>query len=112
MKYEDIPKEITKREKQNELAPFPVNSTEVITDLKHLHMITTKESSNNTPVTYCKTCLSLHIKITEVLDDKTGTQEVDYCIPCGNTELETAHIEEWEDLYEEKYGERFLTKKD
>jgi len=60
---------------------------------------------NNEPVTYCKTCLSIHIKTV-----KFTSNEVHYCVPCGNTELDTAHISEWEDLYKDKYGEFFLTK--
>tara|TARA_R110002049_G_scaffold227371_1_gene399571 strand:- start:112 stop:348 length:237 start_codon:yes stop_codon:yes gene_type:complete len=67
---------------------------------------------NNEPVTYCKLCLSIHIKTVEFPKNETeGDRDVHYCVPCGNTELETAHISEWEELYKEKYGENFLTKK-
>lgn len=108
MRHDQIINEIERREYYNNLAPFPVYSTEIITDLKKLEMITTKDSSNSEPITYCKTCLSIHIKTTTMED--TG-QEVDYCVACSNTDMETTHISEWEDLYEEKYGERFLTSK-
>ena len=108
MTHDQLIKEIERREYYNSMTPFPVYDTEIINDLKTLNMITSKDSSNNEPITYCKTCLSIHIK-TVVFEDID--QEVDYCIPCSNTDLETAHISEWEDLYEEKYGERFLTDK-
>ncbi len=102
-------KEIKRREQANLLAPFPVYSTEVITDLKIClkikeNMITKKEDYNNVPVTYCKTCGSLHIKTVKI----KGKEDVNYCVPCGNTDLGEAHIEEWEDIYEEKNGEKFI----
>lgn len=101
--------EIKRREYYNRLAPFPIYDTEIINDLKKLNMITSKDKSNSEPITYCKTCLSIHIKTAEFEDTK---QEVDYCISCSNTDLDKTHISEWEDMYEERYGERFLTKKE
>ena len=71
-------------------------------------MITSKDISNNEPITFCKTCLSIHIKTVKFEDTD---QAVDYCVACSNTDLETTHISEWEDMYEERYGERFLTEK-
>jgi len=106
MTHEDLIKEIERREYHNNLAPFPVYDTEIINDLKQLSMITLKDSSNNEPVTYCKTCLSIHIKTVEFEDTE---QEVDYCISCSNTDLGSTHISEWEDMYKERYGEDFLT---
>lgn len=107
MRHDELIKEIERREWWNKLAPFPVYDTEIITDLKKLNMLTVKDASNRVPITYCKTCLSIHIKTVELEND----QSVDYCVPCGNTDLEEASIQGWEDLYKEKYGERFLTKK-
>ncbi len=108
MKHEELIREIERREYYNQMAPFPVYDTETIIDLKKLNMITAKDNSNNEPITYCKTCLSIHIKTVDFKDtDKT----VDYCVACSNTELDTTHISEWEDMYEERYGERFLTEK-
>ena len=108
MKHCELRKEILRGEHYNRFAPFPVYDTEVIADLKKLEMM--KSSiMNNEPITYCKTCLSIHIKTVELPETKQGN--VDYCVPCGITELEEAHIQQWEDLYEEKYGERFLTEK-
>lgn len=106
--------EIERRERDNLLAPFPVHDTEVIEDLKIYlkyknEMITKKEDYNNVPVTYCKTCGSLHIKTVEF---DNGQEPLDYCVTCSNTDLGTAHIEEWEDIYKDKYGHKFLDKKD
>lgn len=108
MRHDEILKEIERREYYNRISPFPVYDTEIINDLKKLKMITTKDNSNNEPITYCKTCLSIHIKTVKFEDTD---QVVDYCISCSNTELAEAHISEWEDLYEDRYGERFLTKR-
>ena len=111
MKHYQLINEIERREYWNKLAPFPVYDTEVIADLKKLNMMTS-EIMNNEPITYCKTCLSIHIKTVEFPKTKTGEdRDVHYCVPCGNTELAETHIRQWEDLYEEKYGERFLTEK-
>ena len=108
MRHDEIIKEIERREYYNSMAPFPVYDTEVIIDLKKLEMITSKDTSNNEPITFCKTCLSIHIKTVEFEDTD---QAVDYCVACSNTDLETTHISEWEDMYEERYGERFLTER-
>jgi hypothetical protein len=112
----DLTKEIERREHANMMAPFPVYDTDIINDLKLLNMITKKQDYNNVPVTYCKTCLKLHIKeVSFPKDGAISTKDkavVPYCVDCGNTDLAEAHITEWEDMYEEKYGERFLDKKD
>lgn len=110
----DLEKEIKRREYDNQFAPFPVHDTEVIADLKIYlkyknEMITKKADYNNVPVTYCKTCGSLHIKTVEF---DNGQGPLDYCVSCSNTELGSVHIEEWEDIYEDKYGHKFLDKKD
>lgn len=104
--------EIERREDINSFSPFPVYETEIIKDLKiRQNMITKSGDFNNVPVTYCKNCLSLNIKTVEFPKTSSGEdRDVDYCIACGNTDMEKAHIEEWEDIYEEKYGERFLNK--
>jgi len=107
--------EIERREHQNELAPFPPYDTEIINDLKiREKMITKKDDFNNVPVTYCKTCLSLHLKIVEFKKENGGVhehKEVPYCVACSNTDLDSCHITEWEKLYEERYGETFLKTK-
>ena len=65
---------------------------------------TLKEQYNNEPVFYCKNCLSLKIKTVY-----TGSN-LDYCDECGSTEIEQIHIEEWRNLYRNKYGFDFLNK--
>ena len=62
----------------------------------------TKEQYNAEPVTFCKHCLSLKIRV---------AGEVVYCDECGNTELGETDIHHWEELYEQKYGIKFLNKK-
>lgn len=66
-------------------------------------MITKKNDFNNVPVVYCTTCLSLNIKTV-----KGVTEDVPYCCKCGNFDTKTAHIVDWEELYEDKYGKKFL----
>ena len=102
---DELSDEIRRREWYNSFSPFPIFDTEIIKDLKQLDMITKKQDSNNEPVIYCKTCLSIRIKTVEFPETK---QEVDYCLACSNTDLGSAHISEWEDMYEERYGEKFL----
>lgn len=58
-----------------------------------------RETYNSIPVVYCKHCLSLAIRT---------SGDYDYCDECGNTETEEALIEEWEELYEQKYKEKYL----
>lgn len=55
----------------------------------------TPQKFNDEPVTHCKHCLSLNIKI---------MGETDYCDECGSTETKLAHIEAWILMYEYKYG--------
>ena len=59
----------------------------------------TIEDYNNEPVHYCKQCLSLKIKIVGGFD---------FCDDCGSTSVDTAHIDDWDKLYQERYGETFL----
>ena len=62
-----------------------------------------KEEYNSIPVHYCKQCLSLRI-VSLVMD----VEEVVYCDECGCTEVEQTDIENWERLYENRYGKKFL----
>ena len=59
----------------------------------------TIEDYNDEPVHYCKQCLSLKIKIVGGFD---------FCDDCGDTDIASTSIEEWEKLYEERYGHKFL----
>ena len=54
---------------------------------------------NKEPVFYCKHCLSLNIR---------SISGMDYCDKCSATDIEQCHIEEWENLYVQKYGHKFL----
>lgn len=58
---------------------------------------------NSIPVFYCKNCLSLRIRGIE-------DEDSDYCDECGSTDIGTMLIEDWEKLYEEKYGYKFSEK--
>jgi hypothetical protein len=59
---------------------------------------------NNEPVFYCKSCLSLRIKTV------ASGLNLDFCDECGSTDIEQAHIEEWRNLYRQRYGFDYLTK--
>lgn len=58
-----------------------------------------EQGFNEEPVYYCASCLSLAIR--EVNGEG-------FCDPCGCTEIKSATIEEWEKLYEEKYGHKYI----
>lgn len=60
---------------------------------------------NSIPVFYCKHCLSLNIR---TLNDD---EDLDYCDNCGSTEIASCQIEEWENVYENKYGYKYINKK-
>lgn len=53
------------------------------------------------PVTYCARCYSLKI----VHEDSIG---MDCCEDCGSSDLKTSSFEEWEKLYKERYGHKFV----
>lgn len=57
------------------------------------------------PVEYCTKCYSLKIKYEDAIDG-------DCCMDCGCTETATASIEDWERLYESRYGHKFVEKSD
>ncbi len=56
------------------------------------------------PVTYCAKCYSLKIFYEE-------TVGMDCCKDCGCTDLKTSSFEEWEKLYNGRYGHKFLEAK-
>ena len=58
---------------------------------------------NNEPVFYCKHCLSLKIR-------DAGLPDLLYCDDCGSADVLSTSIEEWEKMYKEKYGFKFLDK--
>ena len=55
------------------------------------------------PVRFCARCYSLKIKYEEALD-------TDCCMECGCSDTETATIEEWESLFERRYGHKYVIK--
>lgn len=57
------------------------------------------------PVRYCKKCYSLKIKYEEAADS-------DCCMDCGCSDTAEAPIEEWERLYEKRYGKKYVTKEE
>lgn len=57
------------------------------------------------PVYYCKRCLSLNIRQMPILNHQ------DYCGECGSAEVGYVDIEEWNRLYEEKYGHPYIDRK-
>lgn len=59
---------------------------------------------NNEPVFYCKHCLSLKIR-------DAGLPDLLYCDECGSAEVLSTNIKEWEDMYKEKYGFKYLEQK-
>lgn len=118
----NLAEEIKRRVLANRMAPFPQYDTESIEDLKIINdMITKKDNYNNVPIEYCGTCLKIHLKDVEfpkhnenVESTKLTEKErkITYCVDCGNTDIKSTHITEWEDFYEKKYGEKFLNQKD
>lgn len=58
----------------------------------------TKEDYNREPVFYCKKCLSLAI----IAYNEAGIHE--YCNSCGSIDIATTTIEEWQQMYSEKYN--------
>lgn len=61
-----------------------------------------KEEYDKEPVYYCKKCLSLSIK--------TLHNVLDYCDTCGSTEIGEVNIHDWEKMYINKYGVKYLNK--
>lgn len=56
------------------------------------------------PITYCSKCYSLKIKY----EDSIG---MDSCGDCGCTDFITSSVEDWEKLYEKRYGHKFVEEK-
>lgn len=57
---------------------------------------------NNEPVFYCKHCLSLKVRYIKHIEDS------EYCDECGSTDTGECSIEEWETLYKNKFGHKYL----
>ena len=62
-----------------------------------------KSEYNKEPVFYCKHCLSLKIR-------DAGLPDLLYCDECGSADIFSIPIEEWENMYKDKYGFKYLEK--
>lgn len=65
-----------------------------------------KQVYDEDPVFYCKRCLSLNIKEMPLVKDQC------YCGKCGTVDIGTIDIKEWEKLYEKRYGQPHLKKRE
>lgn len=65
---------------------------------------TKKENYDSEPVTFCSRCYSLNIRHDDSLD-------FDCCGECGCTDFKTSSVEEWERLYENRFGHKFIEAK-
>ena len=63
---------------------------------------TSKEEYNSEPVLYCKHCLSLSVR------SVPGMEDSDYCDVCSGTDIGECSIEEWEKMYQERYGHKYI----
>ena len=62
----------------------------------------TKEEYNQEPVFFCKSCHSLKIKTVAIGSD------LDYCDDCGSTDIDQTDINEWERVFEERFGFKYI----
>jgi len=65
-----------------------------------------EKSYDDDPVYYCKRCLSLNIKTIPY------TKDQDYCEDCSTTDIGVTSIEEWNKMYEAKYGHPYIVKRE
>lgn len=65
-----------------------------------------KKEYDDDPVYYCKRCLSLAIKQMPFMENK------DYCESCGAVDIGETSFEEWEVMYQNKYGHSFVVKRE
>lgn len=61
-----------------------------------------KEIYDAIPVFYCKQCLSLRIK------ELSSDSNVNFCDECNSTNIDTTDIFTWEEMYEQRYGNKYL----
>ena len=55
------------------------------------------------PVTYCSRCYSLNIKHDDAID-------LDCCGECGCTDFKTSNVYDWEKLFNQRYGHKYIEK--
>lgn len=59
---------------------------------------------NSIPVYYCTQCLSLRIMGVQ------GNTNMYFCDSCNSTDISQANIFDWENMYEQKYGFKYINK--
>lgn len=59
------------------------------------------EEYDSEPVTFCSRCYSLNIRHDDSMD-------LDCCGKCGCTDFRTASVAEWEKLFENRFGHKFI----
>jgi hypothetical protein len=64
-----------------------------------------KDQFDDEPVYYCKRCLSLKIREMAIV-------QKDYCVDCNSADIGVTTIDEWNKMYEKKYGHPFVQKKE
>ena len=67
-------------------------------------MLSAQELYDTLPVYYCKRCLSLRILQLEGMGDSDAC----YCDECNSTDIGQTSIEEWEEMYKDKYKKPFI----
>ena len=67
--------------------------------LPRKYSLNSHEEYNNEPVFYCRDCLSLKIMTYE---------DNDFCDSCGSSNIAQMNIKDWENLYLNKYGHKFI----
>lgn len=70
------------------------------TELKSQEENYNQQEYNDIPVHYCTECLSLKVRYLK--------DEGNYCDHCHSTDTKEAHIHDWEKMYQEKYGKKFI----
>lgn len=55
------------------------------------------------PIAFCEKCLSPKIKHEDIVN-------ADYCADCGCFDIKEAKVEDWERMYEQKYGHKYVVK--
>lgn len=56
---------------------------------------------NSIPVYYCEHCLSLKVKC---------DAPIDYCDKCSSTDISHCSIDEYDRIYEKRFGEKYFNK--
>lgn len=82
----------------------------VLITLLQVFIVTTMNEYNDTPVLYCKSCLSLLIRNALNRGTSDEVDELDYCDKCNSTSIGICSIAEWEAMYVARFGHKYLDK--